>query len=593
MHRPIPPPLWAWQAITAFAGLFTLVSALADPVDLWRITVHSHQGEPLRAVATLHALPQERITQQCLSMGPENDAPGSDAPFLSTARLTLNARGDAVEIFTASPVSSPTLALVLRVQCPGAFFYARHFTMLIPPAAKAAQASPQRPPRGFTLRVGAGESVDSLAGSLFPNNRKLRRLLVDEVVKLNPQVFPDGKLKPVAAGTVLFFPELRGFSERAGRPAARVRAAAPQARRAPAAAQPDAEAAPEAAAPVKRPVKRRVTEAKPGEPARLRRALELGEKPGPQECRALLPLCGVEEAPGVVPPALEEKARGIESGVQEVRLKQESIDSQLARLEQSLAALQKLVEAAPVRPAPPAPAPKPEIRTVVKTEPLQWYYWLAFAAIAAACAAGGFAFGRRQAYTGTLSETDERLDAMLASAATAIRELDAEPTPPKRVAARPEPPPPKAKPKRESKAELLPARPPGTGTEPLAQREPPKADIKLEPGGAAIQPGANVDLRLESGPAAPPAGLSSKILFEMDQALDNTRSMFTDVDRFIALGRTQNAVSLLQFQVHRDPKDRDSWIKLMAIYRQEKMDAELAAAAREFKRHFPGEDAAG
>jgi len=417
VHRPIPPPLWAWQAITAFAGLFTLVSALADPVDLWRITVHSHQGEPLRAVATLHALPQERVTQQCLSMGPESDAPGSDVPFLSAARLTLNARGDAVEISTDSPVSSPTLALVLRVQCPGAFFYARHFTILIPPAAKAAQESPRWPPRGFTLRVGAGESVDSLARSLFPNNRKMRRLLVDEVVKLNPQVFPGGKLKPVAPGTVLFFPALRGLSERASTAAARGGAEAP-ARRAAAATQPGAEAAPEAAAPVRRPVKRRTTEARPGEPVRLRRAIELGEKPGPQECRALLPLCGVEQALAVVPPPLEEKARGIESGVQEVRLKQASIDSQLARLEQSLAALRKLVEAVPVRPAPPAPAPKPEIRTVVKTEPLQWYYWLAFAAIVAACALVGFAFGRRQAYAGTLSETDERLDAMLASAAT-------------------------------------------------------------------------------------------------------------------------------------------------------------------------------
>ncbi len=553
-------------------------------MDLWRITVRSHHGEPLRAVATLQALPEERITQECLSMGPESDAPGSDAPFLSAARLTLNAKGDAVEISTDSPVSSPTLALVLRVQCPGAFLYARHFTVLIPPAPKAAQASPQRPPRGFTLRVGAGESVDSLAVSIFPHSRKLRRLLVDEVVTLNPQIFPDGKPTPVAAGTVLFFPELRGLSERTGK-AANGRAAGSSTRRAPAARQPDAKTAPEAATPVKRPVKRRASEAKPGEPVRLRRALELGERPGPQECRALLPLCGVERALVVVPPALEEKARGIESGVQELRLKQESIDSQLARLEQSLAALKKVVEA-PARPAPPAPAPKPEIRTVVKTEPLPWYYWAGIAAIAAACAVGGFAFGRRQAYTGTLSETDERLDEMLASAATAIRELDAEPTtPPKRVAARPEPPPPKAK------RERPPAPPPRTGTEPLAQREPPEADIKFEPGSQAIPPGTNVDLELESGHAAQSIGLSSKVLFEMDQALDNTRSMFTDVDRFIALGRTQNAVSLLQFQVHKDPKDRDSWIKLMAIYRQEKMDSELAGAAREFKRHFPGEDA--
>ena len=306
MHRPIPPPPWAWQAITAFAGLFTLVSALANPVDLWRITVLSHQGEPLKAVATLQALPEERITQKCLSLGPESDAPDSDAPFLTTARLILNTRGDAVEISTDSPASSPTLALVLRVQCPGAFFYARHFTLLIPPALKA-QASPQRPLRGFTLRVGAGESVESLAVSIFPNNHKLRRSLVDKVVSLNPQAFPDGKVRPVATGTVLFFPELRELSERAGRPAVSGRAALPPARRTPAATPPDSETAAEAPTPVKRTAKRRATDAILGEPVRLRRAIELGEKPGPQECRALLPLCGAEPTLGEVPPALDRR----------------------------------------------------------------------------------------------------------------------------------------------------------------------------------------------------------------------------------------------------------------------------------------------
>jgi len=437
--------------------------------------------------------------------------------------------------------------------------------MLIPPAPKAAPTSPQRPPRGFTLRVGASESVESLAVSIFPNGRKPRRLLVEEVVKLNPQVFPDGKRKPVAAGTVLFFPELRGLSERAGKLRARGGDAVPPARRAPAATQSDAETAAQAATPVKRPVKRRAVVAKPGEPVRLRRALEPGERPGPKECRALLPLCGVEQALGVVPPALEEKARGIESRVQELHLKQESIDSQLARLEQSLAALQKAV-GAPARPA--APAPKAEIRTVIKTEPLPWYYWAGFAAIAVACAVGGFALGRRQAY-----------------AATAIRDLDAQPAPPpKRVTARPAPPPPKVKP------EPPPTRPPGIVTKPLAQREPPKADLDLALVTRAMQPGTNVDLGLESGPSAQSLGLSSKVLFEMDQTLDNTRSIFTDVDRFIALGRTQDAISLLQFQVLKEPTDRDSWIKLMAIYRREKMDSELAAAAREFNRDFPEHD---
>ena len=527
-------------------------------------------------MVTLQALPEERITQKCLSLGPESDAPDSYAPFLSAARVTLNTKGDAVEISTDSPVSSPTLALVLRVQCPGAFFYARHFTLLIPPALEAAQVSPQRPPRGFTLRVGAGESVESLAASIFPNNRKLRRVLQDNVVRLNPQVFPGGKLRPVAAGTVLFFPELRGMSERSGRPAASARAAVPPTRRAPP-APPDAESATETPTAAKRTAKRRTPDAVPGEPVSLRRAIELGEKPGPQECKALLPLCGAEPAPGAIPPALEEKTRGIESGMQELRLKQESIDSQLARLEQSLAALQKVAEMPAPRPppAPPTPAPKPEIRTVIKTEPMPWYYWVGFAAMVAACAIVGFAIGRRQAYTGSLHETDERLDEMLASAATAMRELHTEPVPPPtRVVVRP--PPPNARPE--------PVR------TPLAQPEFPEAFAEPAPDIRPTPPATNVDVAMENDSLARSVGLSSKVRFEMDQALDNTRSMFTDVDRFIALGRTQNAISLLQFQVHKDPKDRDSWIKLMAIYRQEKMDSELAGAAREFKKNFPGED---
>jgi hypothetical protein len=431
---------------------------------------------------------------------------------------------------------------------------------------------------------------------LFPKSSRLRRLLVNDVVKLNPQVFPEGTLKPVAAGTLLFFPELRGLSERAGAPPPIGRAAKPSTRQESAAAPPDAEPSPESATPVKRPARRRTTEAAPGEPVRLRRALELGEKPGPQECRSLMPLCGVEQALREAPPALDEKARGIESGMNELRLKQESIDGQLARLEQSLAALQKVVATAsarppvqPTRPVPPAPPPKPEIRTVVKTEPLPWYYWAGFAAIAMGCAVGGFAFGRRRAYSGSLGETDERLDEMLASAATAIREFDAKPAPPpKRVVPWTERPTPNARP----------VPPPAREPEPPAPHAAPEADInldqiKLELGGQAIPPATDVDVQLDSGPVAQSIGLSSKVLFEMDQALDNTRSMFTDVDRFIALGRTQNAVSLLQFQVHKDPKDRDSWIKLMAIYRQEKMDSELASAAREFKRQFPGEDTTG
>jgi hypothetical protein len=220
-----------------------------------------------------------------------------------------------------------------------------------------------------------------------------------------------------------------------------------------------------------------------------------------------------------------------------------------------------------------------EIRTIAKPEPVAWYIWLSLAGLVIAAAIGGFAYGRRGLFSRGLAETDEQLDRMLATTATVIREFEStpKPQPPPRVAVAPATPAPRRQPStpppREPAAD--PARIP---------------DFALDT--QAMQPVSDVDVELESETPAQSevAGLSTDVLYEMDQALDNTRSMFTDVDRFIALGRTQNALSLLQFQVHKDPKDRDSWIKLMAIYRQEKMDVELTKAAREFRSNFPNEN---
>ena len=596
MLRPITPPI-AWQAITAFAGFFTLFPVHADPVDLWRITVLSRQGEPLKAVATLESLPEERITDGCLSLGSEADAPGSDVPLLKQATLKLNTARTAVEISTDAPVSSPSLELVLRVQCPGTFLYARHFSTLIPPASAAITGNAIRP--GFRLKVGSGETVSSLAAAVAPGNRKLQKQLMREVISANPQAFPDGKARPIPAGTVLWFPDLRKVAGSVMRKPAAQSAADPVARPTAVAkavqsvSNPVAPPATTVAPKPRRP--KQPESATAGEPIKLRQALELGEKPGPQECRMLLPLCGVLDAVTASTPVpdMEKRASGLESGLNALKLKQDSIDSQLSRLEQSLQELKKVVESRPAvvatAPVPaPAPPPKPEIRTVVKTEykagPIPWYFWAAVAIAALAAAAGGFLFGRRRAFSESLADSEGRLDEMLASAADEMRELDRVPTPPPRMTrVAPVAPPPSM---RDTGVKAV----NGIGTP-----KPEVPDIAFDT--QMMEAATNVDLELDSGPkdqgsseSAP--GVSSDLAFEMDQALDNTRSMFTDVDRFIALGRTQNALSLLQFQVVKDPKDRDSWIKLLAIYRQEKMDAELEKSLREFRRNFPNDKAA-
>ena len=370
MPRPIPPHA-AWQAITAFAGIFTLVSVLAAPVDLWRLTVKSHQGEPFLATATLASLPEEHISDACLSMGPESDAPGSEMPFLDKARLKLNTGRGVVEIRTDEPIASPAVELVLRVQCAGAPLYARHFSALIPPSSGptiiAALAAPRDDAkrakrRDFHLSLLRGDTVESIAAVLFPGHRGIQQDLVRQVIAGNPSTFPNGRIRDVPAGTVLWFPDLRELRNASGSaPSAAAKSAASR----------HARRRVEATAAEPAPVQAiNEAPAKPHKPITLRRALELGDKPGPQECRQLMRLCGAEMPASAGTRPLDDMALALESGVRQLHLKQEGIEQQLQRLELSLQNLQKNVNSAPVQ-APvvvqPAPPPKVEIRTIVKS----------------------------------------------------------------------------------------------------------------------------------------------------------------------------------------------------------------------------------
>jgi hypothetical protein len=625
----------AWRAITAVAGIFTLSFAFASPVDLWNLTVKSRQGEPFLARVKIVSLPKERITTRCLSMGPETDAPDSEFPFLTQAMLRLSSAGNVVTISTGQVITTPGVDLVLRVKCPGQPLYARHFTALIPPAtSKAAKArvaaaalkpaarstrsasnpAPSGPPPdeektqpvnavaatpatdpapaklpGFHLKLLPGDSVESIASVLFPGQRALQQALIQKVLTGNPQVFPDGHSREIPAGTVLWFPDLGALRK---------------------------------TVPVTRPDRTRPANggddvsaphggARPTGPVTLRQALALGDRPGPQECRQLMDLCGAPAAA----PATDGKFNAIESGMQQLHLKQDGIDQQLQRLEQSLLALQNTINNMPARTASPAPAaastppppPRVEVRTVVQSEPVEWYVWLALAGAVLAVGIGGFLYGRRGSFSRGLQETDEQLDRMLAGAADVMREFEANPirvpaptrmpaavvpqssvqrTVTPRPAPLPEvivPPPPPPVP------EITFSEPESTtDASPSATVEPMHiTDVASD---TPVEPPVVLEAPAGTDPGVPVAGLSNEVLFEMDQAMDNTRSMFTDVDRFIALGRIQNALSLLQFQVHKDPMDRDSWIKLLAIYRQEKMDAELTKAAREFRNNFPNEN---
>ncbi|HUF21235.1 MAG TPA: hypothetical protein VMP00_10825 [Burkholderiales bacterium] len=563
----------------------------------------SHRGEPLRASASVQTAAGEEITADCLALGDERDAPGTDHPLLRDARLGMSDAGDAIELSTDAPITSPAVSVVLKVQCPGQPYTARHFDIQLPPRDTTVRVAQTARGPGTNLKTAAGESPESIARVMFPRDRNAQRNLARAIIHTNPGLFPDQRSRQLPAGTTLFIPDLRTVraivaalpppavsSTPAPKPAAKPSATVP----------PSAVSAPPRPArePAVRPAHR------PREASRLvlrlsSHELDLRFSEGVTDAKReeLRRQYRGEPLRAARPPVVAPDTAALELKIAELRDSQSVIDSQLKSLEDAVEGLRKAIVAFTPQPRPaPAPTPRPEPRPapqpVLAKKETPWLLWAVIAFMAVLVAAGAFRLGRRIQARNLMREHEQRIDSLLDEARAAAGPLftPGEPEQSPRTVPAPRPRRPAARP----------APPVADAAESAADAAARKASNQLlagadEPGLAvATQPNATsgVDLELDRGPAAQTdeaLAVSTNLRQAMDLALDNSRSMFTDVDRFIALGRTQNAISLLEFQVHKDPNDRDSWIKLLAIYRQEAMDREFERAHREFKQRFPGD----
>jgi hypothetical protein len=591
--------------VPAFGALFFFVACSSFAVDIWQISVKSHRGEPLLASASVQTAAGEEITADCLALGDERDAPDTDHPLLRDARLGMSDAGDAIELSTDAPITSPAVSVVLRVQCPGQPYTARHFDIQLPPRDTTIRIAQTPRGPGTNLKTAAGESPESIARIMFPRDRNAQRNLARAIIHTNPGLFPDQRSRQLPAGTTLFIPDLRTV---------RAIVAAlppPAARPAPApkpAAKPSATVPPSAVSAPPRPAREpQVRPAdQPREAPRLvlrlsSHELDLRFSEGVTDARReeLRRQYRGEPLRAARPPVAAPDTAALELKIAELRDSQSVIDSQLKSLEDAVEGLRKAIVAFTPQPRPapaptPRPAPGPAPQPVLAREETPWLPWAVIAFLAVLVAAGAFRLGRRIQARKLMREHEQRIDSLLdearAAAGTLFTPGEPERAPrtvpaprPRRPAARPAPPPVADAAERAADA----AAREESGQAPAGAGEPEFA--------VATQPSASsgVDLELDSGPPAQTEeelAVSTNLRQAMDLALDNSRSMFTDVDRFIALGRTQNAISLLEFQVHKDPNDRDSWIKLLAIYRQEAMDREFELALREFKQRFP-EDA--
>ena len=515
------------------------------------------------------------------------------------------------------------MSLGLRVQCdPNRIsvrpinLYLQDFYSITSASDKLAQINSDLP--GTTITVKPGDSVYKLSRLIFSHDEMAVANLAGAIVLANPALFPDGHGRPLQVGERLTIPDLRTVERIVARSVQPGKSAALQPaptssvprQRSPVDSTPSVTTGPDTEpASSAMPTRKRIAAGK----LRLQLAtgLDLGRAGGvAKQKRPPLRQQAAAKTAGSADVATLSKMSALASRVDRIRQIQDGINTRLARLEAASRSLRIAFTQtpAPRRPDPAAarrPAvtraeqpPKPEAApttpvtkratppakpavapraAAVESRPAAPPAWRSYAvfAVAFVLAIVLVLLGRNYVKRRSLVKQRTRIDAMLAEARTAATPLlGAEPAFETGDAAEQRSGPPPAEPEVFEAAE----QPASAKIEPEifdpSKTQPFSPADFTEP---TATPSVDSPAREE-----PPARLRS----QMDDAMDATRSMFTDVDRFITLGRIQNAISLLEFQVKREPTDRDSWIKLMAVYRGEGMGDDFDRTYAAFRDQF-------
>lgn len=220
-HKRYMPP----HTGSLVAGMVALALAMpAGAATLGELASVSAVGEPLRFEIHSPGIDGE-VARQCLRVTPSPDVPadalGLRAPKFAAAGSGARAR---IRISGDRPVFEPIVQVIVENHC-GAHLRREYTLLLSPPLAppRAGQAAPS-PARSARAAAGArsapsahaarqwvaaqGESVDSIATALYPDDAGARRAFVTAVREDNPRLFGDGidTAAPLPAGTAFTAP---------------------------------------------------------------------------------------------------------------------------------------------------------------------------------------------------------------------------------------------------------------------------------------------------------------------------------------------------------------------------------------------------
>lgn len=221
------------------AGLSIAAGGNAHAVALGEVVSLSAIGAPLRIeIRSLDGRIDDAA--DCLRIAQPADRDG-DIPLIKKARIGATGSGTATRIVISSPqpVLEPAVRIVIEDVCQSRL--TRSYTLLMPypetpvaaPQATPAAAPAPRPPAPRAATPAAaprpkpaappasgqfnqwstapGESLATLAASLYPDDPGARRRFIVATARANPELFPDGASQSAVlpAGTELVVPDLR------------------------------------------------------------------------------------------------------------------------------------------------------------------------------------------------------------------------------------------------------------------------------------------------------------------------------------------------------------------------------------------------
>jgi pilus assembly protein FimV len=211
------------KASLILAGFISCAAPLSSSAMLLgEASLHTFLGQPLRVTIPLKAGSDEELDSRCFSLA-RPKGQGEHASYLTQANLELvdaNGRLE-LKIHSTQVINEPVLHLLVQGSC-GQGHLSREYTLLLDPvdyaqshfpAVKPATASPgTRVSNTQDQQVWAvrhGETLHSIAGSLYPRQKRKQRDLLRAIREANPELLGVPVDEPLPEGGVIRVPALR------------------------------------------------------------------------------------------------------------------------------------------------------------------------------------------------------------------------------------------------------------------------------------------------------------------------------------------------------------------------------------------------